>query len=236
MATLNPDANGVFAKGPASAKRFGSTRNMTGRILGLIAVFGSMLVFGESWSTLIIFEIAAIYLCSEILASQLPWSLSSAMKRNSIRQDGSWSRKREKTELKAVEKLRWDIRVVMFLVLMPTTFLAYMIDREVVPLRVGFSGLFSLRATEGESIANLSDEENKFDKWSQTTSLHLDRDLHKRALWGLWPFALLIGLIWIIGCCVTIRMTFIYQLKELAKGIERRGFHYIHYDRSRGLV
>lgn len=206
--------------------------------MGGLAIFGSLLVFGESWYWLFVFEVVLIYICSEILVSNLPRSLSTAMKWNCIRQDGSWSTNRESTELKAIVKLRWDIRVVWLLVLIPTTMLTYLVDQEVMQLTTGFRGLVSLTLTDQESRENLVKVEESFDNWASgayfTKSLGIDTEQHKRLLWHFWPFALVGALFWLVGCWVAIKKSYLYQLKELSDGIKQRRINYIQWDRAHG--
>lgn len=211
-------------------QRFGSRSMTLGRWLGAIAIIGSLLVFGESWYTLFVFEFVVIYICSEVLIGYLPWPLSEAMKRNCIRQDGSWSRKRENTELRAIEKLRWDVRVVLLLVLIPTTLLIYLVNDRVVPLNLGFSGISSMVSSDTASRGSLDLEKAKFNKWLKINSPN--PSVHKRVLKDYWLIALVGGLIWFVGCCVAVKQTYLYQLKEFAVRIRRRGLEYIQYDRS----
>jgi hypothetical protein len=220
-------------------KRFGAQRLTIGRLMGGVAIISSLLIFGESWYTLFVFEVVVIYVCSEILVDHLPWSLSSAMKRNCIRQDGSWSTRREKTERFAIEKLRWDIRVTLLLVLIPTTLLICLVDQAIVPIRLGFSGLASLRVSEEESRTNLADEEVAFEKSARGNIADrlfgIDVETQKRVLWNFWPVALVGALFWIAGCWIAITKSYVYILKELAKGIQSRGLEYIQFDRAHGL-
>lgn len=220
-------------------KRFGAPRLTIGRLIGGVAILSSLLVFGESWYTLFVFEIVVIYVCSEILVDHLPWSLSSAMKRNCIRQDGSWSTRREKTERFAIEKLRWDIRVTLLLVLIPTTLLVCLVDQSIVPIRLGFTGLASLRVSEKESRTNLADEEGLFEDFARGNladrSLGIDVETQKRVLWNFWPVALVGALFWIAVCWIAIQKSYVYQLKELSLGIKSRGLEYIQFDRAHEL-
>lgn len=138
-------------------KRIGVARLILVMLLGGLAIFGSLRPFGDSWYAVFVFEVVLINVCSEVLVSQLPCSLSVALKRTCIRQDGSWSKSREQIELAAIGRLRWDLRDMLLLVLIPTTILTCLVDQSIVPVRLGFSGLASLRFSEDESRANLQE-------------------------------------------------------------------------------
>lgn len=220
-------------------KRFGADVSIIRKLIAGMAVLGSLVIFGESWYLLFVLVVVVIYVCSEILVDHLPWSLSSAMKRNCIRQDGSWSKKRERTELFAMEKLRWNVRITLLLVLIPTTILTYLVDQTIVPIRIGFTGLVSLRATPEKTKANLTEVEIEFEK-SQPASLinrffGMDVETQKRMLWNAWPFALIGAAFWLAGCCVAIKKSYLHQLKEFSDGVKFRGIEYIQFDRGQGL-
>ena len=56
---------------PAGNYRMGAARFTIGRLMGGLAILGSLLVFGESWYTLFVFEVVVIYVCSEILVDHV---------------------------------------------------------------------------------------------------------------------------------------------------------------------
>ena len=215
---------------PSANRRFGAIRLSVGGLIAGLAVAASLITFGESWITLFVFLVAAVYVWSEVLVFQLPVSITSAMKRNCIRRDGSWSQKREKIERFAIEKFRWDIRIILLLVLVPTTILTYLVDQTIIPVRIGFSGLTSLRVSPVETRSNLVDEEQAFDKWAAGNLFRADTEKHKRVLWYFWPIVVLAALFWIFGCWVAIQRTYSSQLKELYEKITRRGVEYIKFD------
>jgi len=205
------------------------------RIFGGGLCIAILCVFGISWVSIFIFELAAVYLMSEFLVGHLPSQIEDQLQRNCVRMDGSWSCRREELEGKAVNKLRWDIRVVFLMIMIPTTLLIWLFDREVAPISIGFSAVSKISVPGERWKENLEDEEQRFDAWVERSDGSFDTDGHKRFLWKAWPVIALIGLVWLVSCGLLIQRMFIYQLNDLAKGIEERKWEYTLVDRSRSV-
>lgn len=172
---------------------------------------------------------------SEFLVGYLPSQIEDRLQRNCIRMDGSWSYRREELENKAVNKLRWDIRVVFLMIMIPTTLLIWLFDREVAPISIGFSAVSKVSVPSEDLKKDLRAEEHQFDTWAERNAGSLDADKHKRFLWKAWPVIAMVGLVWLGACGLLIQQMFIYQLKDLVKGIEERKWEYTLVDRSRSV-
>ena len=193
----------------------------------------TLFVFGISWISIFIFELAAVYIISEVLVCHLPSQIEDRLRLNCIRMDGSWSFRRQKHENKAVNKLRWDIRVVLLLVMIPTTLLIWLFDREVSPISIGLSAVSKFQVPSEKWKANLTYEEHQFDTWAKSKLGKIDSTAHKRILWYTWPSIAAIGLVWLVSSWIVIQQMFIHQLKDLLKGVENRRWQYTLVDRSR---
>ena len=204
-----------------------------GRIFAGTFCIATLLVFGISWVSIFIFELAAVYIVSEVLVCHMPSQIENWLRLNCIRMDGSWSHRRQRHESRAVNKLRWDIRVILLLVMIPTTLLIWLFDREVAPISIGFSAVSEVAVSNEKWKAGLKNEEHQFDLWSERSHGNFDTAEHKRLLWDAWPFIVAIGFAWLVSCWFVIKQMFIYQLKDLVSGIEDRKWQYMLADRSR---
>ena len=209
------------------------SRLTLGRIFGGVFCIATLFVFGKSWSSIFIVELAAIYFISEVLVSNLPSSIAKRLQLNCIRTDGSWSDRRQHHENKAVNKLRWDIRVVILLVMIPTTLVIWLFDREVAPVSVGLNVLSKLDVPSEKWKAELGAEEHQFDLWAKRNHGMVEPTKQKQFLWKNWPVIGVVVVAWLSGCWIVIRQMFIYHLKDLLAGIENRKWQYMLADRSR---
>ena len=193
----------------------------------------ALCVFGMSWVSIFIFELATVYIISEVLVCHLPSQIENRLRLNCIRMDGSWSYRRQQHENKAVNKLRWDIRVVLLLVMIPTTLLIWLFDRQVSPISIGLSAVSKFQVPGEKWKANLTDEEHDFDTWAKSKLGKIDSTTHKRILWYTWPSIAAIGLVWLVSSWMVVQQMFIHQLKDLLEGVENRRWQYTLVDRSR---
>ena len=200
-----------------------------GTICVAILLFG----LGIAWFSIFLFELVVVYVISEFLVGHLPSQIQDQLQRNCVRMDGSWSKQRERYEDKSVNKLRWDIRVTFLLVMIPTTLVVWLIDREVAPLSIGLSAASDISVSGEQWKSNLKDEEHEFDLWAKRSLGNYDASRHKRFLWEAWPCMAMIGVGWLAASGLVIQRMYIYQLKDLVKGIETRKWEYTLLDRSR---
>ncbi len=204
-----------------------------GKLLALIACGSTLFVFGESWFTLFVFELAVVYLISEILVTSLPSKLHDELTRNCIRVDGSWSNRRERLESNAVNKLRWDIRVVLALILIPTTLLVWVVDQEVIPLSLGVDALITAGTAKDLNRGAMRKEESQFDSWKQSKSGIIETEAQKRFLWRYWPVGVVAAVLWVGFCWTLLKSSYVQQLKTLDRGLHERRWEYTLQDRAR---
>jgi hypothetical protein len=203
---------------------------------GPLATLGCVLIlsyFGASWITLLAFVLTIIFVLSELLVSNLPRLLCSELKKNCIRMDGTWSRRRERLELQAVNKVRWDVRVVFLLVLIPTAAMLWLVDQEIAPISIGIDAIASFQGSPEAWKANLASEESQFEQWSASKSNGVNTENHKRLLWQYWPLLILGTTMWIGLCWHLIKSSYVRQLKLLSQGIGERRWEYVLADRVR---
>ena len=204
-----------------------------GKLFAAVFCISTLFVFGVSWILIFAFELAAIYVISEMLIGYLPSQIEKRLHLNCIRLDGSWSCRREVIEHSAVNKLRWDIRVILVLIMIPTTMLIWMFDREVAPISIGVSALPTILVSADRS--DLASEEHQFDAWSKKRAFGTEDTAHKRVLGKAWPVIIIVGVGWLIACWLLIQNMYVRQLKDLVKGIEDRKWRYSLVDRSRSV-
>lgn len=210
--------------------RFSRTQFSITSLLCLTAIVGVLLAKGESWLTLILIEATIVFVSIEVLVGNLPRMIHKILDSNCRRRDGSWSKRREQIELKAVKHLRWDLGVVIVMILAPTTFMIWIVDREVVPLSIGVDAMLSFAPSNAKWKAELVDEEIRFDKWKKNTGNRMNAETHKRAIWQCWPLLLLAGVGWLAACCAVLKMTYLGMLKEMLSKARLRREQYMLYD------
>ena len=81
----------------------------------------------------IVLEVVAILVCIELLMRNLPRAIRHSVSQNAIRIDGSFSKRREQIEKRALAKFRWNLVTVFALVFSPTTVLLFGIHAFVFP-------------------------------------------------------------------------------------------------------
>lgn len=205
------------------------------RVLLGIVLLAFIFLFAEFWPKAIILEVVLILLFGEILIGFLPKQITTAMKFNCIRQDGTWSKKREAIEKHSINKLRWNIRVILLMVITPSILLTWIIDREVFPINLGASAVASFQVPESEWKNNLRDEERKFDKWSKQKTWRARSAQYKRFLWVTWPIILSGLIVWCLGSWLVIRQLYLREIKVLIRGVKQRQGEYAHYDQGTSL-
>ena len=204
-----------------------------GRLFGLTFCFATLFGLGVSWILNFIFALAVVYFISELLVNYLPSQIENRLQLNCVRIDGSWSDRRQRLEAKAVNKLRWDIRVVLLLVVIPTTLLIWLVDQEVAPIGIGLSAVSEMSVSSEQWKADLAEQEHQFDSWSKRKHGNTDATEHKQLLWKNWPLIVMAGIGWLVAGWLFVYRMFIYQLKDLVKGIEYRKSQYTLADYSR---
>jgi len=197
-----------------------------------MAFLATLFTFGESWLSLIVFELVVVYICGEVLVANLPAKLRDDIRLNCIRMDGTLSTKRQSLEKTALAKLRWDIRIVLLLVFAPTTMLIWIIDREVVPVTIGFDALVDIRRTAATGDEDLTSTKSSFEKWKTSNSNGLSVDEHKALLKQVWILLVIGAIVWLATCWFLVRSSYIRQLKEFANRIQTRRQEYSLYDRA----
>ncbi len=193
---------------------------------------GSLLLFGESWVTLFVIGISTIFVLSELLVAMLPSRIRGDIQKNCIRLDGSWSRRREHAEMFALDKLRWDIRCMLALLLVPTFLGLWLFDRQVMPISLGIDSVLAFEMDGNKHRENLEVVEDSFNKEMSENLGFGDRTQHKQALRDFWPAIILGWMFWFAFCWYAIQACYIRELRELVKAISNRRWEYRLYDRA----
>ena len=185
---------------------------------------------------LVLFEVMCVFAGVECLMRNLPRSIEKACEENSVRADGSWSRRRAKEEQKSRTKLRLHLWLLFALCLTPGNILLFGIHTFVVPVSIGFDAMSSFRSSPN----NWKDQlraggiESRFDAWYNRHGYrHVPSSQMKRTLWSTWPAFFVVVLTWIAVCWLTFKRSYFSALQTYASEIKRRSDQYMAVDVAR---
>jgi hypothetical protein len=91
------------------------------------------MLWRQWWVTVALIETVAVMVSLEVLEQNLPRAIRSSMNANCRRSDGSWSRRRERAERKAVQRLRQDLLGAFLIVLVPSHELFWLLHKASLP-------------------------------------------------------------------------------------------------------
>ena len=214
---------------------------------GLLIFFTLCAVFLGTWKLklwsnvlflLVFMEAVAVLGCVEILMRNLPSAIRASIARNTRRLDGTRSRRRERVEKRAQQKLRRSLLFVILLIVAPGNLLLYSVHAYVIPLPIGLDAVAAFSTTPANWKQSLRDDgiEQRYDKWHKHRPGALnatDTSTMKQFLWQNWPFVLAICAAWIWLSLFVLKSLYIAALREFAEEIRSRSEQYKIHDLAR---
>ena len=132
-------------------------------------------------------------------------------------------------ERNALRKFKVDVAWALILVFSVSTFLVWIVDREVFQFSIGLSAIESYEPN-ADFKSELAEEEQNFEKWLESASVKRDPDQYKRAVWNYWPVLAALAVFWIVGSCALIKSSYLRLLGELSDGVSARNKAYVLRD------
>lgn len=185
----------------------------------------------------IIFEIVAVLVCVELLMRNFPRAIKKAIADNAYRIDGSFSRRRDDIEKRALRGFRWNLATAVVLIATPATLMVFGIHTYLMPLPLGFDAAASFRLSrlEWKQEIRESGTESRYDTW-QAKGAHRSADgqrVIKRATWHGAPVFIVICLAVVAMSFAALRSVYLTALKSLATAVRRRSHYYDECDLQR---
>lgn len=201
-----------------------STRQFTiAAIMALTALVAALIRWKHVMVTVAIIELIVAYVCVEVLATQLPSTITKSIEENGRRPDGSKSVRRTRAEQKAIGRLRGELVLALLIIALPTNALLWLVNSEVMPISVGVSAASSFRFSGEAWKKELPAEERAFEGWGRQKRLSPSSIAsRKRMLWRYWPLVVFAGFVWLAISLAIIKSTYFNALKDLAASIEYR--------------
>lgn len=170
-----------------------------------------------------IIEVVAVYVCTEVLTSNLPRTIQKSVASNCNRPDGSRSARRSCHEEKAMGRLRGELIIAFIIVMLASNAVLWFVNTEVIPISVGFDAIGSFRFSEQAWKRELKWEEQQFEEWGRERRfLPSELQSRKRMLWRFWPVAILAALGWIAIAFSIIKNTYFHAFNDFAGSAEFR--------------
>ena len=211
-------ATSRLVKMPNNKKQF-----TIGAIMVLTALVAALIRWKHLLVTIAIIELIVVYVCVEVLVTQLPRTISKSIERNCRRSDGSRSARRARAEQRAVSQLRSELVLAFAIVVLPTNALLWLLNSEVIPISVGVSAISSFRFSEATWKEELSTEERELEEWGRRKQISPSSiESRKRTLWRYWPLLVIAGFTWCAVAAAIIKSAYFHALKDLAASIEYR--------------
>lgn len=206
--------------------------SLTGLMVATTIVAFLIATATQSWGAtvgvVVLLQFLAFGACVETLARNIPSSIARLQRKNCIREDHTWSKRRERIEEKSRNRVRKDLGKAFLLVAIATNIAVWFVHSEVVPIPIALEALSSFSLDEEQWKANLSDDEVRLESW-MATQVRLSPSkamLRKRFLWNSWPIALLLVTMWIVGCIAFVTASYLYSLKDLNASVRFRAEQY----------
>lgn len=216
-------------------------------LLGLLTVCTLLAVGLAAWRIglwdnglflLFVIEAVAVLACVELLIRNMPKTIQASIAKNTKRLDGTRSRHRERVEKRALQKLRWDLLVVLLLIAAPGNLLLFAIHAYVIPLPIGLDAVAVFSTTPGDWKQSLRDDgiERRYTNWHKQKSGRLNAtgtNAMKQFVWRGWPFIVGMCVVWFVVSLLVLKSVYIAALREFAEQIESRAVQYRIRDLAR---
>ncbi|MCA9134666.1 MAG: hypothetical protein KDA45_15970 [Planctomycetales bacterium] len=182
-------------------------------------------------------ELALLLYCVEFLVQCMPAQLQKLSHANCFRVDGRRSSRRTARERRAMWKVRSDLAAVFLLFALVGHGLLYFVHSQLMPLPLVAQAVVSFQpspqAWRDELRRKGIDEEHA--NWYRSTARASNGQIRAQqsALWGAWPLALVLGLLWLLGGAMLIRWAHHKILREFQTAARSRAAEYQRRDLGR---
>lgn len=185
--------------------------------MALVAV---VIGFGTSWTSLCVLEILIVWAIAEFLILQFPSRIRHVMNSNCIRMDGSFSQGRKRVELAELSKQRQNVVLMLGAIFAASTLLLWVAGTDIQHL---FTDNASGK-TSG-SFANASELTLGFQELLETKS-DVSLETKRQAFVRGSSYIFIIGLFWLIGCCLGFHSAYFWMLKQTLVSAKDRADSY----------
>lgn len=205
---------------------------------GLLLFVAILLAEGMSqWFMLLLLQLVAIALLTEIAYRHLPQAVAFASEENCFRMDGSLSERRKARELKAKSKVRTDLFALFLLIAISGNWLAVFVHSQIIPLPLAVQALsvFSFDAEDWhEDLKSLRVADTHSDWYRSQRQVPLTEvDAVQQDLWDGWPFLAALALAWVALSLIVLRVLYIHIVQEFYRGVQQRSHEYVTVDVTR---
>ena len=187
----------------------------------------------STWVTWAALTACMIVGASVILCVLTPKSVLKLQFQNCIRLDGSWSQGRQNAEATKQLKLFREIVFAITVVVVPTIFTLWIVNRDIVPIDIGVklaADKISRPANQQANIDAMAKE--SINNWydNKLTSKPGGRKNYRGWLKNLSPFMLIAACLWFFGCVLFVGKFYIYSIDQLRRSAITRGQAYYWRD------
>ncbi len=171
-------------------------------------------------------EVVLVFAAAELLLQGLPARLQEARSDNCHRIDGSFSERRLRHELRALNQVRMDLLAVLILVVLSANWLAYFVHSEFVSLPVAMqaASAFDLDSEGWKQKLRDARVDVAFEEWTarQAPGSHEQLAARKKLVWQAWPAVVVALAMWLVCSAVFVRFAFLKILREYSAGLATR--------------
>lgn len=189
------------------------------------------------WMVLVATEICTIYVCIELLISNIPKSLQTQSQANCFRLDGSRSRRRAWRERRALGRIRSDLWAAFLIAAFIGTGGVFVIHIFLFPvgLMPDVWSAFLDNPTDFKSGLRQRHIDDKFFNWSRSWSTTGGAHIRQRAqmLWSSSPIVLALAFASLVACLGLVRYSYLRTLREFHERVNARTIEYLNLDSGR---
>ena len=184
---------------------------------------------------LIAMTLAAL-LTAELFIVCMPGSLQRASGQNAYRLDGTLSKRRQSSELKAISKLRLDLWGVLAWLVFASTSLHALVELTFMPVSLAFINILDTKSVSSQRAIDDFAIQSQSDRSAKVVVNHADRQAAAVQIARNTP-VLVVGMaLWFVASMFFLGHGAMKSYRDFAKGVRRRADQYFHVDMSRMAI